>query len=358
VADGGSFDWKVYARNKKSLCLDLRRREAKDIVLGLASSAAIFIESFRPGVLEKMGLSPDVLLERNPRLVIMRISGWGQSGPYHQRPGFGTLIEGISGFAAINGFADREPVLPPMYLADGIAGLFGASAAMIALREVECNGGKGQVVDLPLLDPLFAMLGPQAANYRLTGRLRQRTGSRSTNAAPRNAYRSKDGRYVSLSGSTQKMAERALAAIGRPDLIDDPRFRTNADRVRHAAELDAILAEFFARHTQKEAVDLFEKAEVTAGPIYDISQILEDPHFIGREVLSDYPDDEMQTLPMHHVVPRMMGTPGSIRTPAPALGQHNEALLAEVGIDGAAYRRLVDAGVVSAPSNHEAETSE
>ena len=356
--EGVSTHWKVYARNKKSLCLDLRRREARDIVLDLVPSAAVFIESFRPGVLEKMGLSPEVLLERNPRLVILRISGWGQNGPYHHRPGFGTLIEGISGFAAINGFADREPVLPPMYLADGVAGLFGASAAMIALREVERNGGKGQVVDLPLLDPLFAMLGPQAANYRLTGRLRPRTGSRSTNAAPRNAYRTKDGRYVSLSGSTQKMAERAMAAVGRPDLIDNPRFRTNADRVRNADELDAIMGEFFAKHTQKEAVDLLDKAEVTVGPIYDISQILEDPHFIDRELLSDYPDDDMQSLPMHHVVPRMMGTPGSIRTPAPALGEHNEALLKELGVDQAAYRDLVESGVVAAPSKQEAETSE
>ncbi len=163
--------------------------------------------------------------------MIVRISGWGQDGPYRQRPGFGTLIEGMSGFAAINGFADREPVLPPMYLADGVAGLYGASAAMIALREVEINGGRGQTIDLPLLDPLFAILSPQAANYRLTGKVKPRTGSRSTNSAPRNAYRCKDGRYVCLSASIQKMAERLFRAIGRPDLIDDPRYRTNADRV-------------------------------------------------------------------------------------------------------------------------------
>src|SRR5678815_4712313 len=187
--EGVSTHWKVYARNKKSLCLDLRRQEAKDIVLDLVPSAAVFIESFRPGVLEKMGLHPDVLLQRNPRLVIVRISGWGQSGPYRRRPGFGTLVEGISGFASFNGFADREPVLPPMYMADSYAGLYGASAVLIALREVEVNGGLGQVIDLPLLDPLFHVLGPQAANYRLTGKVKPRTGSRSTNSGPRNAYR-------------------------------------------------------------------------------------------------------------------------------------------------------------------------
>jgi crotonobetainyl-CoA:carnitine CoA-transferase CaiB-like acyl-CoA transferase len=297
-------------------------------------------------VIEKMGLGPDALLAINPKLVIMRISGWGQDGPYSQRPGFGTVIEGISGFAAINGFADREPVLPPMYLADGIAGIYGATAAMIALREVEVRGGRGQVIDLPLLDPLFTVLGPQAANYRLTGQVKPRTGSRSTNSAPRNAYRCKDGRYVSLSGSIQKMAERLFRSIGRPDLIDDPRFRTNADRVRNAAELDAIIGAFIAERTQGETVAFFEAAEVTIGPIYDTEQILEDRHFIEREIIADYPDPDMGSFPMHHVVPRLGATPGSIRTPAPALGEHNRALLAEIGLDDAAFAELVASGVV------------
>lgn len=344
--EGVSTHWKIYARNKKSLCLDLRNPQATEIVRTLVPSSDMLIESFRPGVLEKMGLGPDRLLEINPKLVIMRISGWGQAGPYSQRPGFGTVVEGISGFAVINGFADREPVLPPMYLADGIAGIYGASAAMIALREVELKGGQGQVIDLPLLDPLFSILGPQSANYRLTGKVKPRTGSRSTNSAPRNAYHCKDGRYVSLSASIQKMAERLFRSIGRPDLIDDPRFRTNADRVRNAEELDAIIGTFIAERTQAENVAFFEAAEVTIGPIYDTSQILEDPHFIEREVVSDYPDPDMGALPMHHVVPRLEGTPGTIRTPAPGLGEHNRSLLAEIGIDDAQYAELIASGVV------------
>jgi len=344
--EGVSTHWKIYARNKKSLCLDLRNPQATDIVRALVPSSDMFIESFRPGVLEKMGLGPDRLLEINPKLVIIRISGWGQDGPYSQRPGFGTVVEGISGFAAINGFGDREPVLPPMYLADGIAGIYGASAAMIALREVELKGGQGQVIDLPLLDPLFSILGPQSANYRLTGKLKPRTGSRSTNSAPRNAYRCKDGRYVSLSASIQKMAERLFRSIGRPDLVDNPKFRTNADRVRNAEELDAIIGAFIAERTQAENVAFFEAAEVTIGPIYDTSQILEDPHFIEREVVSDYPDPDMGTLPMHHVVPRLGGTPGAIRTPAPKLGEHNRSLLAEIGVDNARYAQLVASGVM------------
>jgi formyl-CoA transferase len=338
-------NWKIYARNKKSLGLELRKAEARALLLKLVPTASVFIESFRPGTLEKMGLTPQILLEHNPRLIIVRISGWGQDGPYSKRPGFGTLIEGMSGFAAINGFADREPVLPPMYLADTVAGLYGASAVMVALREVEHRGGKGQVIDLPLLDPLFAVLGPQAANYRLTGKVKPRTGSRSTNAGPRNAYRCNDGHYVCLSSSIQKMAERLFRSIGRPDLADDPRYRTNADRVRNAEELDAIIGAFVATRSQAENVAFFEQAEVTIGPIYDIAQIMQDPHVLERELVADYPDEDMGEFPMHHVVPRMSGTPASIRTPAPRLGEHNRTLLAEIGVDEESYAQLLKEGV-------------
>ena len=343
--NGVQTNWKIYARNKKSLGLELRKPEARDVLSCLVPTAAMFVESFRPGTLEKMGLGPERLLELNPKLVIVRISGWGQEGPYRRRPGFGTLVEGMSGFASFNGFADREPVLPPMYLADTIAGLYGAAAAMIALREVERNGGRGQVIDLPLLDPMFAVLGPQAANYRLTGKIKPRTGSRSTNAGPRNAYRCKDGHYVCLSSSTQKMAERLFQSIGRPDLVDNPRYRTNADRVKHAEELDAIIAPFIAARTQAENVDFFERAEVTIGPIYDISQIVQDPHVLARELIADYPDPDMGAFPMHHVVPRLSGTPASIRTPAPRLGEHNRALLAELGVDDVLYAQFIAGGV-------------
>ena len=345
--NGVPTDWKLYARSKKSLSLELRKPEARELLLGLVPSAAIFIESFRPGTLEAMGLAPETLLAKNRRLVIVRISGWGQTGPYRRRPGFGTLIEGMSGFAAMNGFADREPVLPPMYLADSVAGLYGAAAAMIALREVEQNGGAGQVIDLPLLDPLFAVLGPQAANYRLTGKVKPRTGSRSTNTAPRNAYRTRDGQWVGLSASTQKMTERLLRTIGRADLIENPRYRTNADRVQHAEELDAIIGAFVSERTQAENVAFFEQAEVTIGPIYDISQIVGDPHVIERELVADYPDADMAAFPMHHVVPRLSGTPGAIRSAAPRLGEHNRALLAELGIDDSRYAALLAAGVVA-----------
>lgn len=347
---GVSTHWKIYSRNKKSLALNLRKPAAIELLRRLIPSSTLLIESFRPGTIEKMGLAPEKLLALNPKLVIARISGWGQSGPYSQRPGFGTIVEGMSGFASFNGFSDREPVLPPMYLADGVAGIYGASAVMIALREIEINGGRGQVIDLPLLDPLFAILGPQAANYRLTGRVKPRTGSRSTNSSPRNVYRCQDGQYVAVSGSTQGMSERLFRSIGRADLIEDPRFRNNAERVKNAEALDAIIGTYILKYTQSESVAFFEKAQVTVGPIYDIAQIMDDPHFVAREIVADYPDAETTNLPMHHVVPRLLGTPGSIRAPAPTLGEHNWELLSACGVTESEFATLVADGVVVSPA--------
>ena len=231
---GVGIHWKVYARNKKSLCLDLRKPEARELLLKLVPAAHDLVESFRPGTLEEMGLSPDVLLAINPRLVIVRISGWGQDGPYRKRPGFGTLVEGMSGFASMNGFADREPVLPPMYLADSVAGLYGASAVMIALREVEINGGSGQVIDLPLLDPLFSMLGPQA------GELPADRQDQAAYRQPLDQFRPAQRlpvqrrRYVGLSASTREDGAPPVPAIGRPELSTIRATRTNAERLKHA----------------------------------------------------------------------------------------------------------------------------
>lgn len=328
---GVSTAWKTYCRNKRSICLDFRAAGATEIILKLVEDADVFVESFRPGTLEKMGLSPDVLLKSNPGLVVVRISGWGQDGPYAHRPGFGTVIEGISGFASMNGFADREPVLPPMYLADMTAGLYGAFGVMAALRHVEVSGGSGQVIDLPLLDPLFSILGAQAANFRLTGKVKERSGSRSTNSGPRNVYRTKDNKWVSLSASAQSMAERLFKSIGREDLLSDPRFRTNADRVKNAEILDDIIGEFVFTMDQGECVEYFDNASVTIGPVYDIEQIEKDPHFIFRNIIVELPDDEMGTIPVHNVTPRLQSTPGSFRRCAPFLGENTKEALVDAG---------------------------
>jgi len=345
---GISTAWKTYCRNKKSLCIDFRADGSTEVILKLVEKSNIFVESFRPGTIEKMGLSPEVLLARNPEIVIVRISGWGQDGPYAHRPGFGTVVEGISGFASMNGFADREPVLPPIYLADMTAGLYGAFGVMTALRNIEISGGSGQVIDLPLLDPLFSILGPQAANFKLTSKIKQRTGSRSTNSGPRNVYRTKDHRWVSLSASAQSMAERLFKSIGREDLISDPRFKTNADRVKNAEVLDRIIGEFIATMDQQKCVDFFDNASVTIGPVYDIEQILEDPHFEARNIIVDLPDDEMGTIPVHNITPRLQSTPGGFSRPAPLLGENTEEVLMGVGYAASEITDLIARKIVFA----------
>ena len=338
--DGGEeLFWKTYSRNKLSAALDLRNARAKDALLRLVETADVFIENYRPGTLEKMGLAPDVLLARNPRLIVVRISGFGQTGPYAQLPGFGTLIEAMSGLAARTGFPDREPVLPPLALADMIAGLSGAMATVTALF-ARGNTGKGQVIDLSLLEPLFSTLGPEAAIYQRTGEVKQRTGSGSNITAPRNIYRCADGKYIALSGSTQTMARRLFEMIGRPEMIEDPRFRTNTDRVRNRPLVDEAVGGWFATKTREEALAHMRAAGVTVGPVYNIDDAVEDPHFRERGIIVDVEDPELGSLPMHNIIPRLSGTPGVWRRPAPTLGQHTDEVLCQAGLDKEAIAQL------------------
>jgi crotonobetainyl-CoA:carnitine CoA-transferase CaiB-like acyl-CoA transferase len=220
-----------------------------------------------------------------------------------------------------------------------IAGLYGSNAVLIALREVE-RGGQGQVIDLPLLDPIFSILGPEAALYKLTQRIEKRVGSRSNNTAPRNVYETSDGRFIAISASIQSMAERLYRAIGRADMIGDPRFRTNTDRVKNIDEAERPVTEFIKARTLAENLSVFEAAEVTAAPVYDIDQFIADPHVQAREIVTELPDDEMGSVPMHAVVPRLSGTPGEIRTAAPKLGQHNHEILGGLGFGAAAIDDL------------------
>jgi crotonobetainyl-CoA:carnitine CoA-transferase CaiB-like acyl-CoA transferase len=339
--EGHALHWKIYARNKKSLALTLRDPVGLELLADLLATADVLIENFRPGTLEAMGLAPATLWARNPRLIILRISGFGQTGPYRDRPGFGTLVEGMSGFAAMNGFADREPVLPPLALADMVAGLYGAYATMVALREVE-RGGRGQVIDLPLLDPIISILGPQAAAFATTGRRPARTGSRSATTSPRNVFRTRDGRYLSISASIQAMAERLLTAIGRADMLADPRFATNTARVANAEACEAPIAAFIAERDLADVLAIFNAAEITAAPVYDIDQLMDDPHVIEREILLDLPDAELGQVAMHNVVPRLSATPGAIRSPAPRLGEHSAEILATLGVNPKGFTALVE----------------
>jgi crotonobetainyl-CoA:carnitine CoA-transferase CaiB-like acyl-CoA transferase len=349
--DGVSVHWKVYSRNKKSLAMSLREARGRELFLNLVGTAQVLIENFRPGTLEAIGLAPEVLHRHNPALIILRVSGWGQDGPYRDRPGFGTLVESMSGYASRTGFPDREPALPPTALADMVAGLYGAFAVMVALREVETNGGPtkgtmGQVIDLPLLDPLFSFIATEAAIYRLTGTVRERTGSRSETTSPRNVFRTRDGRYIGISASIQAMAERLFRAIGREDMITDPRFRTNSDRVRNAEACEAPIVEFIGARSLPENMEVFERAEVTAAPVYDIDQFMADPHVTAREILVDLPDDRLGRLPMHNVIPRLSQTPGRLRRPAPGLGEHTAEILDSLGVDRAEIEALAREGII------------
>lgn len=341
VVDGESTFWKVYGRNKRSLALDLKNDGARELLLTLAAESNVLVESFRPGTLERLGLSPAVLQEANPSLIIVRISGWGQTGSMSNEPGFGTLIEAMSGLASMNGFADREPVLPPGALADMVSGTYGAFSVLAALRHAEAGGG-GQIIDLSLFEPLFSVLGPQAANYARAGKVPERTGSRSTSSAPRNVYKTGDGHWLALSGSTQTMAERLFRAIGRAELIGDPRFADNATRLAHVEELDGILGEFFGARSLDENMKHMRAAGVTVAPVMDIADLMDTEFFRTRQVVVDGPDSEgPDPIPMHAVVPRLGATPGGIRAGAPGLGEHNRDVVAELapGIDIAELTR-------------------
>jgi crotonobetainyl-CoA:carnitine CoA-transferase CaiB-like acyl-CoA transferase len=345
--DGGEqLFWKTYSRNKMSVVMNLRHGPAREALLRLVETADVFIENYRPGTLETMGIAPETLLERNPSLIVVRISGFGQTGPYARQPGFGTLVEAMSGFADRTGFPDREPILPPLALADMIAGLSGAMAVVTALL-ARARGGTGQVIDLSLLEPIFSILGPEAAIYRRTGKIKQRVGNGSNTSAPRNIYRCADGNFVAISGSTQAMAKRIFDVIGQPAMIEDPRFRTNSDRVRHRPLVDEAVGGWFAARPRDEALAAMRAAGVTAGPVFNIADAVADPHFMAREVLVEVEDSELGSIPVHNVTPRLSATPGVWRRQAPALGQHTDEILAAAGYDPAAIAALREAGSVA-----------
>ncbi|HYM90075.1 MAG TPA: CoA transferase [bacterium] len=343
---GMSVWWKVVSRNKKSITLNLSRPRGQQILTDLLHHADALVENFRPGTLERWGLAPAALLERNPRLVILRISGFGQTGPYRHRPGFGTIAEAMSGLVALSGYPDAPPLLPPLPMADEIAGLTGALAVVAAIHH-RARSGRGQVIDVSLYEPLFRLLIPYVTQYTALGILAQRTGNSFSDAAPRNLYRAADGTWIALSATSQRVFERLAAAIGRPDLAQDPRFRDNTARVGHREELDAIIAAWMAARRQDEILAQLEESGAVAGPVYDIPRILADPQYAAREDVIAVRDPDLGEIKMVGVVPKFSETPGAVTHPGPRLGEHNHEVYGGwLGLDDAALARLAEDGVV------------
>ena len=330
--NGISHWWAVYSRNKRSISIDLKKDEGLDLLKELVKKADVFIENFVPGTLEKWGVGPEQLNKLNKNLIILRISGWGQTGIFKNAPGFGSLVEGMSGFAAMTGEEKQAPLLPPLALADMVAGLTGFGAILMAIVASKKNNTGGQVIDLSLFEPFFSILGPWAASYKISGKVPARIGNRSNVAAPRGIYKTKDNKYVSLSASMQSMWEKLALTIGSRKLIKDPRFLTNSDRLNNQDDLDKPISKFIKKYNRDEVLNIFSKEGITVGPVLDISEIIEHPYIHDREILIDHYNKEYGNILMHQAFPRLSKTPGKVRHSAPLLGGDTDDVLKEIGI--------------------------
>ncbi|MBQ0999949.1 CaiB/BaiF CoA transferase family protein [Streptomyces nigra] len=343
--DGVGLWWKVLGRNKRAITLNLSRPGGRATLLRLAATADVIIENFRPGTLEKWDLGWPELSAANPRLVLTRVTGFGQFGPSSHRPGFGTLAEAMSGFAALTGEPDAPPTLPPFGLADSIAGLATAYAVMTALAARE-RTGEGQVVDMALIEPMLMALGPQPTWYDQLGYVQERTGNRSANNAPRNTYRTADGTWVAVSTSAQSIAERVMRLVGRPELIDEPWFATGVDRARHADVLDRAVGDWIARHTRADVLAAFEKAEAAVAPVQDIRDVMTDPQYAALDTVTTVDDPELGPLRMQNVLFRLSATPGTIRWAGRPHGADTDEVLTGLGLSPADLAALREEGAL------------
>ena len=343
--DGVGLWWKMLGRNKKSITLSLSKPEGQEIFKRLAQDADAVIENFRPGTLERWNLGYEQLSEINPGLVLARVTGFGQFGPYKNRPGFGTLAESMSGFAHVTGQPDGPPTLPPFGLADGIAALATACAILMALRVRDATG-RGQVVDLAIIEPIFTVLGPQPIAYDQLGVVQERSGNRSVNNAPRNTYQTKDGKWVAISTSSQNIAERVMHLVGHPEFIDEPWFKSGSERAKHADELDPVVSEWISKRTKEEVVEAFEEVNAAIAPIYSIEDIMHDPQYEALDSVISVEDPELGPIKMQNVLFRLSETPGEVKWSGPPLGEHNEEVFGKLGIDKEELETLAEKGVV------------
>lgn len=339
--------WKVIGRNKRSVTLYLGDPECAEIFKSMVATADVVVEGFRPGTLEKWGLGYDVLSAINPKLVLARLSGFGQEGPYSKRPAFGTLIESMTGFAHLTGQPDGPPTLPPLALADYMAGISAVAAIMMALYHRDTKDAKGQVIDLTVFEPLMSTMGAQIMRSDQLGLRESRTGNRSVNTAPRNVYLTSDGKWIGVASSTNEIAERVVSLVGRADLIEEPWFKTGRGRVEHNDLLDEVVSAWIGSHTREEVMAAAIEAQVTMAPVYDIPELIADPHIQAREMITTVEDDELGPVRMPNVMFRLSDTPGSIRWAGQRLGASNEAVLVdEFKVDGAMLDRLRERGSI------------
>lgn len=343
--DGIGLWWKTLGRNKRAITLDLSTQDGADILLRLAATADVIIENFRPGTLERWGLDPDRLLEANPRLVLARVTTYGQVGPRAHQPGFGSLAEAMSGFAALTGDPDGPPVLPPFGLADGVTALAVAYAVMLGLHAAGATG-HGQVIDAAIIEPILMLLGGQVTAYDQLGYVQPRTGNRSVNNAPRNVYRSADGVWLAVSSSSQSIAERVMTLVGRPEFLTEPWFARGNTRAEHADELDAAVSAWIGERPADDVIAAFENADAAIGRIDDVRDVIANPQYAALDTIITVDDPALGPLKMQNVLFRMGETPGAVRWSGRDHGADTDAVLSELGIDDAELARLREHGVI------------
>ncbi len=348
MKNGTSLWWKVAGRNKRLITVDLRHEQGRELFLRLVEQADAVIENYRPGTFDRWGLSYEELARVNPRIIVVHVSGYGQTGPYAERPGYGTVAEAMSGIPYFTGFPDRPPTLSAFPLADTLAATFGLLGLLGAVYERDIGGsGRGQEIDVSLYAPLFRIVESQVIGYDQLGIVKERHGNRIEEDSPRNAYATCDGRWIAISASSDRTFGRLAAAIGRPELADDPQFRDNPSRIAHDAELDAIVADWMAERTVDEIMKTFEESDVVAGPIYSIQDVFLDPQYEARGDIVSVDDPQLGPLRMPGVVPTFSRSGSSVAWPGGPLGQHNEEVYGELlDLTAEDLAELSNAGVV------------
>lgn len=344
--NGTSLWWYSQSRNKKSVTLDLKRDEARDIVRRLAANVDIVIENFRPGTLEKWGIGWKQLSEVNPKLIMVRISGYGQSGPYSERPGFAAIAECMGGLRFTSGFPDRPPVRVGVSLGDTLASLYGTIGALMAMHHLKVNGGQGQFIDVALYEAVFAIMESLVPEYQMHGHVRERTGASLPGISPSNTYLCANGDYVVIAGNGDGIFKRLMHAIGRDDLGEDPELARNDGRVRNNDKLDAAISAWTGQHDLQHVLDVLEAAAVPSGRVYTAADIVADPHYRARGMIERHSLPQGETIDLSGIVPKLSATPGQTKWLGPELGAHTEEVLASLGIERAEFERLRSAGIV------------